>query len=403
MPQFENKEIFGSLLRTTINVISRRTSEAYANVVVNNVIEDLSSAYSFLRYVHVLGAQYNNEIFDVVNIDDEINTVELSEIGRASVDFLKKITMSMGKNAGYYFIKEIKEDLPTEHERIIVDLGVDFDFLQMEFITKVKESFMYDLENYDIMKYTITVLFEVLNREVGRDSAYKILSDFVQRLSTEHEVLKYVKINDIRAVQGVDIVTVDSDINLVESSNVAAAIQKIVQEINVYFEEKNVFSFVEKIKDTLSAEYIVKLSDIGVNFDVIKFSQGVVVKNVLKALVDVLSEYSTRSYAVLLVNNALKKFDEKFVFLKEISIDGLKSSDDLDNIVLPGNIDSIRASELGRALQKTIEGISVSLGEEAGRHFIENFKKRLGKAYLLKIEELGVNLHMIELKRNLLW
>ena len=403
MPQFENKEIFGSLLRTTINVIGRRTSEAYADVVVNNAIEDLSSAYSFLRYVHVMGTQYNKEIFDVIEIDDEINNVESIEIGKASVDFLKKITASMGKNAGYYFIKEIKEDLPAEHERIIVDLGVDFDFLQMEFITKVKESFMYDLENHDIMKYTVTVIFEVLNREVGRDSAYKILHDFVQRLSTEHEVLKYVKINDIRAVQGVDIVTVDSDINLVESNNVGAAIQKIVQEINVYFEEKNVFSFVEKIKNTLSAKYIVKLGGIGVNFDVIKLSQGVVVKNVLKTLVDVLSEYSTRNYAVLLVNNALRKYDEKFMFLKKVSVDGLKTSDDLNSVTLPEDINSVRASELGRALQKTIENISVSLGDEAGRHFIENFKKHLGKAYLLRIEELGVNLHMIELKRNLLW
>lgn len=403
MPQFENKEIFGSLLRTTINVISRRTSEAYANVVIKNAIEELSRSYGFLKYVHVIGTQYNKEIFDVVNIDDEINNVELSEIGKVSVAFLKKITTSMGKNAGYYFIKEIKEELPTEHERIIVDLGVNFDFLQMDFITRVKESFMYDLENYDIMKYSITVIFEVLNREVGRDSAYKILHDFVQRLGIEHEVLRYVKINDIRAVQGVDIVTVDSDINLVDGSIVGAAIQKVVQEINVFFEEKNVFSFVDKIKNAFSMEYIGKLSDIGVNFDVIKISQGAVVKNVFKALVDVLSEYSTRNYAVLLVNNALKKFNDKFVFLKGISIEGLRLSDSVDGVVLPEGINSVRASELGRALQKTIEDISVSLGEEAGRHFIENFKEHLGKAYLLRIEELGVNLHMIELKRNLLW
>lgn len=403
MPQFDNKEIFGSLLRTAINVISRRTSEAYANVVIKNAIEELSSKYGFLRYVHVSGTQYNSEIFDVVELDDEINNVEQGEIGRVAVDFMNKITVSMGKNAGYYFIKEIKEDLPTEHERIISEMGLDFDFLQMEFITKVKESFMYDIENYDVMKYAITVIFEVLNKEVGRDSAYSILDDFVRRLSVEHEVLKYVKINDIRAVQGVDIVTVDSEINLVESSRVGSAIQKIVQEINVYFEEKNIFSFVDKIKNVFSIEYIDKLREIGVNFDVIKLSQGSVVKNVFKALVDVLSEYSTRNYAVLLVNNALKKFDEKFVFLKDISVDGLKLSDDLDSIVLPENINSIRASELGRALQKTIEDLSVSLGEEAGRHFIENFKKHLGKAYLLRIEELGVNLHMIELKRNLLW
>jgi len=50
-----------------------------------------------------------------------------------------------------------------------------------------------------------------------------------------------------------------------------------------------------------------------------------------------------------------------------------------------------------------VEDLTISLGEEAGENFIEIFKKRLGKAYVLRIEEMGVNLHMIELKRNLTW
>ena len=402
MPQFSNKEIFGRLLRSTIGVISRRTSEAYANVVVGGALRDLTADYGFLKYVNVLGTQYN-EVFDIVKIHDEINSVEISQIGEASASFMKKITQKMGKNAGYYFIKEIKEDLPTEYEKTVRDMGVDFDYLQMEFITSVKESFMYDLKNYDIMKYTITVIFETLNKQIGRDAAYNILNDFVRRLSIEQEVLKNVKINDIRSIQGVDIVTVNDDVNLVETSIVGAGIQKVVQEINTHFEEKGTFSFIEKLKDVLSAEYIVKLSELGVNIDIIKLSQGLIVKNVLKALVDVLSEYSTQSYAVLMVNNSIRKFDEKFAFMKEISIDSVRFSDGMDGINISDNLNSIRASELGRALQKTIEHISVSLGEEAGKHFIEKFKKRLGKAYVLRIEELGVNLHMIELKRNLLW
>ncbi len=44
-----------------------------------------------------------------------------------------------------------------------------------------------------------------------------------------------------------------------------------------------------------------------------------------------------------------------------------------------------------------------SLGENAGRNFINRLKKRLGKAYLLRIEEMGINLYMIELRHNLMW
>ena len=76
--------------------------------------------------------------------------------------------------------------------------------------------------------------------------------------------------------------------------------------------------FIEKIKDFLNADYNYKLREMGVNLDVIKLSQGLVVKHVLKALVDVLSDSSTQSYAVLMVNNALRGYDFKFTFLNNL-------------------------------------------------------------------------------------
>jgi hypothetical protein len=63
----------------------------------------------------------------------------------------------------------------------------------------------------------------------------------------------------------------------------------------------------------------------------------------------------------------------------------------------------VRESELGRGLQKIMESLIKSLGDEAGHNFVEKFKKRLGKAYILRIEEIGVNLHMMELRQNLFW
>lgn len=398
--QFSNKELFGRLLKSTIGVVSRRTSDAYASVIIGGAIKDLSNEYRFLKYVNILNARYN-EAYDTVEINEEINRVNVIDIGKASSAFIKRITKRMGKNAGYYFIKEIKEDLPTNHEKIIKEIGLDFDYLQTEFLTEMKETFMDTIQNYDIIKYCITIFYESLERKIGRDATYKVLNDFIMRLRTSNEALKFVKINDIRSIQGIDIVSVDQEINNLDSNIVGPAIQKTIQEINAHYENKG-FSFIELLKEYLSTDYIYKLSEIGVNLDIIKLSQVLIFKNVLKALVEVLSEYSTKSYAVLIVNNALRKFDEKYVFIRNIKIDNIKFSGGADGIDIPDEINSVRTSDFGRALQKTIEHISVSLGEEAGKHFVEKFKKHLGKAYVLRIEEIGINLHMIELRSNLL-
>ena len=96
-----------------------------------------------------------------------------------------------------------------------------------------------------------------------------------------------------------------------------------------------------------------------------------------------------------------------FIFKKKendlVKIDDMHITDGLNAIHVSSEIESIRASEIGRGLQKVIEEIALSLGEVAGKNFIDDFKKRLGKAYILKIEDMGVNLHMIELRQNLLW
>jgi len=141
----------------------------------------------------------------------------------------------------------------------------------------------------------------------------------------------------------------------------------------------------------------------GVNINVLQLSQVLVVQHVLKALIDVLSELSTQSYAILTIDNVIKKLGDKYEFLKYVKIDSTRYSEGADAVSVPSDIDTVRPSKVGRGIQKTVEDIAMSLGEEAGQHFIEKFKKRLGKAYVLRIEEMGVNLHMIALKQNLTW
>jgi len=402
MPQLDNKDIFNSLLKSTINVISRRTSDSYANVVISNSVKKLAKKYNFLNLVEIKNTEYH-ELYDAINIESDINNIETRKIGVALKDFMQEIIQAMGKSAGYYFIREIKESLSFEYEKIIKEIGVDLDYLQFQFITEKKEAFKFEIKNDDILKYFFMTLFEFLDREIGRDSAYKNLVEVVTRFQTEYECLNYVKINDVRALIGVDSVIVDTEVNKIESSMIGAAIQKCVQELNNNFVDKGFISFMEKFRETLNSDYIFKIESIGVNLNVIQYGHVLVIKHVFKALIDILSSYSSENYTVLMINTILKKFENNFTYFNLVKIDDMHITDGLNAIHVSPEIESMRASEIGRGLQKFIEELTMSLGEVAGKNFLNDFKKRLGKAYILKIEDMGVNLHLIELRQNLLW
>jgi len=402
MPQYDNKDLIGLMLKSTIGVLGRRTSESYANLIVNDDIDKLSEKYPFLRYVHIKGTKYT-EVFEIVTIDQEINEVGIEKIGNTLREFLENVIIQMGKNAGYYFLREIKEDLPFSYIESIKNIGVDLDYLQLKFITEIKDFSMFKIENHDILKNVFKTVFEILDRNIGRDSAYLVLSETVSRLQIQNPVLKHIKVNDIRSIQNVDVVRVDTEVDQVSASKVGVSIQKCIQELNNNIGEKNNLNIVEKIKNILTTEYLLKLEEMGVNFDIILLNQTSVVKHVLKALVEVLSRSSTESYAIVMINNVIKEFEDRFEFLKNIRIDGLHFSEGLDAIIVSEEIESIRQSDLGRSIQKIIDRIVKSLGEDAGKYFIDKLKDQLGKAYVLRIEEMGVNLHMIELRQSLKW
>lgn len=404
MPQIENKEILGRILKSTIGVIGRRTSDAYAKMVIENILKELIGKYNFFSYVNIQKETTTEEV-KIVEINKNIENVDIKTIGNSIRDFMIKLAQRMGKNAGFYFIREIKEDLPYHYEEEIRELGVDLDFIQSEFIFEIKSSFKFTLTNYDVLKNIFTLLFEILDGKAGRNFAYETVTELVGRLSTQYDTFRYIKINDVRSIQNVDFVTVDRNVDSLDPSEVGASIQKIIQEItnelSSTFHEESPFYFIDNLKNRINVDYIFKLEEMGVNLEVIKLKQTILVKKVVKALIDILSESSTESYAFLILNNIFSKYKDKFTFIDYINIDGNKHSEETNQIKVSDQIETVSPSDLGRAIQKIMENVSTSLGEEAGRFFLDKFRKKIGKAYILRLEEIGVNLHMIELRRTL--
>ena len=402
MPQLESEKLIKRLIRTVTDVISGRTSESYAAMIMNNVFRKLYEKYDFLRYIEIKNPQIS-ETFDVINIKSDLDYIKLEDIGKVTEDIINEITGALGRNGGYFFIKEIKEELPSDHEQVLKKLGVDLDIMQLEYITQRTDKSEYRIENSEVLKQVFKALFDVLDREQGRDFAFSTIDELVNRFSTKYKILDLVKVNDIRTVQGVDIISIAPDVESVQPDEVGEIIQKILQETNNYLNEKDCFSFVEKLETHINAEYTAKLVEMGVNLNAMHLKQGLVVKRIIKALVDVLSDASSRSYAVLTVDTALRKIYDKYDSLKYVKIDSSKYSGGMNAVSVSSDIDTASPAEVGKGIQKLIEKVVFSLGEEAGRNFINRLKKRLSKAYLLRIEEMGVNLYMIELRHNLMW
>jgi len=401
MPYLENKEIIGRILRSTILVIGRRTSEAYANVIIGNAIRELSEKYNFLNKIKIVGTKYT-ELTDKIIIKTDIENIESGEVGRATRDFIEKITRMMGKNAGYYFIKEIKEDLPYDYEQSIKDYYIDLDLLQFKFITEIKLSIKKRISNSEILNYSLRILMDILDKDIGKNASYEMVSELVERLNINYDVLKYATVNDVRVIQGASSVYVAPEVNSVDSKKVGIAIQKIIQEIYNSLSDTGRYSFISKFKNYYNSDYLFKLEEIGVNLDIIQLKKDLVVKNVLRSLINILSETSNQSYSIMLVDSVIRKFENKYQCLKYIKVDNMLFLDGKEGIIISPEIESVKGYELGRALQSVIEDIAISLGKNAGLNFIQNFKRKLGKAYILRIEKLGVNLHMLELKQGLI-
>jgi hypothetical protein len=401
MPQLDNKELIGRIIKATTFVIGRRTSETYANVMIGNAIKELSKKYNFLEKIKIRGSQYT-EFTDSFVIDPDIEEINCIEVGKATKEFIEKVTSMMGKNAGYYFIKEIKEDLPYEYEQSIKKFNIDLDLLQFQFITDIKLSIKTQIKNIEILSYSLRIISDILDRELGKNKSYSIISELVERLNTNFEVFKYVTINDIRAIQGVNLISIEPEVNSMDPKDVGTALQKLIQELHNYFGEKTEYSFITRFKNYFNNDYLFKLEEMGVNLDIIELKKEIVTKNVLKTLVNVLSDSSNTSYSIMLVDSVLRKFEKKYSCLKHIKIDNMLFLEGKDEVIISPEIETIQGYELGRAIQSVIEDIAGSLGKNAGLSFIQKFKRRLGKAFVLRIEKLGVNLHMIELKQNLI-
>jgi len=398
----ETADVTRQFLQAVIRIIGRKTSEEYATVTIRNLLKKLQLAHSFLRDIELRDTRFL-ELESSVTVRETLNNVDPKLVGNGLKELIKIIMKSMGKTAGYFFIREIQEKIGTDYNSVLVKtMDVDLSQLQSSYIVEKKSVDLLQVQKSDVIRRLLKTLLELLEKQTSKTFAIEFIARRIETLRQQYSFFEYVKVNDIRYNLGVNEVVIQPEINTIDPRDLGRALQSLLYEIDKKLTDLGRISIVDDLKTHLTNQYLQKLEEMGVTIAAHGVGYDAIFKQIIKALIDVLGKTSTENYAIFAVNSFLRKTDNTYEFLKYVKINPAADQGDVYHITMMNTFNEITETDARRAIQQLLETIIDSLGESRGNQFIQEFKNALEKRYLSRIEEIGVNLHMIELHQELL-
>ena len=128
----ENSEAMRNVLNTLLKISRRKDTDIDIVSTMDSLVKKLEGKYSFLKHIEIKDTRFLEGI-DSITVMTDLDSVPQTEIGKAIHEIIYSMTESLGKDAGFYFIKEvghrIREDCYTT---IRDDMGVNLSLMQME-------------------------------------------------------------------------------------------------------------------------------------------------------------------------------------------------------------------------------------------------------------------------------
>lgn len=131
MAQIENSEVVRYVLDKLINISSRKTTEGHAVSTMYGLLKKLEEKYDFLKHVEIKDVRFI-EMDEPISVMSDINGVKSINIGEALSDIIKTMNNALGKDAGHFFIKELRNNIEEEYYTSITEMGLDLSLLQLE-------------------------------------------------------------------------------------------------------------------------------------------------------------------------------------------------------------------------------------------------------------------------------
>jgi hypothetical protein len=127
-----------------------------------------------------------------------------------------------------------------------------------------------------------------------------------------------------------------------------------------------------------------------------------VIKNVLTTLISISSRKTDLPFAIMTVEDLIKRLEVKYDFLKLIQINNDVYNEETTNYIsVTSGINTVSSTQFGQALHAIINLMHRQLGENAGHFFIKEIRNRLSDEYLSIMKDMGVDLGMMQLESEI--
>ncbi|GAG22614.1 unnamed protein product, partial [marine sediment metagenome] len=128
----ENSEVMRNVLTTLLKISNRKATGGDVAPTMGSLIKKLEEKYSFLEHVEIKDTRFL-EAVDPITVMSDVNSVPPAEIGKAIHEIIYSMNESLGRDAGFYFIKEIGNRIGDDcYTTIRDDMGVNLNLMQME-------------------------------------------------------------------------------------------------------------------------------------------------------------------------------------------------------------------------------------------------------------------------------
>ena len=120
------------VLNSVLDISSRKSSEGEAIENMLTILNSMKSQFSFLQNIQIQDTRFMEGDRSVLVGGDDIDDIETSQVGAALEQIIWNMHRNLGKKAGYFFMKELKQTLGDDFFYAMKDLGVDLSIMQLQ-------------------------------------------------------------------------------------------------------------------------------------------------------------------------------------------------------------------------------------------------------------------------------
>lgn len=130
---FTNSKLIKHVINGLFTIIKRRTSDSFSVMILTDIIKTLEHKFDFLKYIRINKIEYIEDDYNAVTISVDIEDINSKEIGRAIESIIRIASANIkDKNAGLFFITELKNQIDDQFIPHLKKIGADIDLIQIE-------------------------------------------------------------------------------------------------------------------------------------------------------------------------------------------------------------------------------------------------------------------------------